>query len=225
MPHASFAPDLQVVPLARDTLQERVYNQIADLIIDGAIAPGQQVTVQSLARAFGVSAMPVREALKRLSAADALTVVAGRSMGIPPLSRDRLADLRAVRLELEGTATIWAAGKIGPEDLAALDRELEHLERALREGDAKHFLRANRAFHFIVYGAAGSVTMLSLIRHLWLQVSPYFNLLHGSGNYVAANVQHRAIVAALKHGDGKQARSAVRADIKGSYKALAALLS
>ena len=225
MSYAPVAPDLQVVPLTRDTLQERVYNQIADLILDGAIAPGQQVTIQGLARAFGVSAMPVREALKRLSAAGALTVVAGRSMGIPPLSRERLADLRDVRLELEGTATVWAARNIGLDEIAALDREFEHLERALRDGDPKEFLRANHAFHFVVYGAAGSLTMLTLIRHLWLQVSPYFNLLHASGNYVSANVQHRAIVDALKRGDGKQARRAVRADIQGSYEVLAALLS
>ena len=101
--------EIQVEPLARDTLQERVYSQVAGLILDGGIAPGQLVTIQSLADSFGVSTMPVREALKRLTAANALTVVSGRSMGIPPLNLDRLTDLRNVRLELEGVAVAWAA--------------------------------------------------------------------------------------------------------------------
>src|SRR4051812_10868239 len=101
--------ELQVEPLARDTLQERVYNQLAGLILDGGIAPGQFVTIQGLAEAFDVSTMPVREALKRLTAANALTVVSGRSIGIPPLTLDRLTDLRNVRVEIEGTAAAWAA--------------------------------------------------------------------------------------------------------------------
>lgn len=216
--------ELRVKPLARDTLQERIYSQIADLILDGAISPGQQVTIHSLSQAFGVSAMPVREALKRLSAANALQVVAGRTMGIPPLSHERLADLRDVRLELEGAAAVWAARKIGPDQIAALDRHLRTLERTLNQSNPLEYLRANRAFHFVVYGAAGSATLLGFIEDLWLQVSPYFNLLHGSGNYLSANVQHRAMADALRRGNGEQARRAVQADIEGSYQVLVNLL-
>src|SRR5262245_47189775 len=84
---------LKVVPLNRETLQDRVYRRVCDLILDGEIAPGQLVTIQSLADACEVSHMPVREALKRLTAANALTVVSGRSIGIPRLNRASLNDL------------------------------------------------------------------------------------------------------------------------------------
>ena len=70
-------------PISRDTMQDRVYRRLCDMILDGEIEPGQLVTIQSLAETFGVSHMPVREALKRLLAAKALTVVSGRSIGIP----------------------------------------------------------------------------------------------------------------------------------------------
>ncbi len=216
--------DLRVAPLNRDTLQDRVYSQIADLILDGAIVPGQQVTIRTFAKAFGVSAMPVREALKRLSAANALTVGPSRSMGIPHLRLDRLTDLRNVRLELEGTAAAWAASRIGSKQIAAIEIERDRMDRALADSSPREFLRANRAFHFGIYGATGSATMLALIESLWLQISPYFNLLHGSGNYVSANAQHRATVKALKRGDGELARAAVRADIQGSYDVLVTLL-
>ena len=62
------------------------YRRICDLILDGGIAPGQVVTIQILAKAFGVSTMPVREALKRLTAGGALSLLTGRSIGIPRLS-------------------------------------------------------------------------------------------------------------------------------------------
>ena len=46
----------------RGTLQDHVYRQLCELILNGEIAPGQLITIQALAEAFGVSAMPVREA-------------------------------------------------------------------------------------------------------------------------------------------------------------------
>jgi DNA-binding GntR family transcriptional regulator len=215
---------LPVYRVSRDTLQERVFRQLTDLILDGEIAPGQLVTVQALADAFGVSAMPVREALKRLTAANALTVVSGRSIGIPPLSAERLEDLRRVRIEVESTAAEWAAEKIDAKSIAALETLLEGMKRATRTGDVKAYLHGNRAFHFEVYKAAGSETLLGIIENLWLQISPYFNLLHGSGNYAAANEQHEAILNAIRAHDKKGLRMAVRADIDGAYGVLTKLL-
>src|ERR1700734_2582639 len=88
---------LPVVRLPRNTLQDHVYRQLCELILNGEIAPGQLVTIQGLADAFGVSAMPVREALQRLTAARVLTVISGRSIGILPLTGERLFDLRRGR--------------------------------------------------------------------------------------------------------------------------------
>ena len=141
-------PELRVTPLVRDTLHERAYRRICDLILDGGIAPGQVVTIQNLAEAFGVSTMPVREALKRLTAAGALSLVTGRSMGIPRLSLERLADLRRVRLSVEGLATEWAAEVMEPSELARLRRQCALLSRAAANENVKDYLRANRAFHF-----------------------------------------------------------------------------
>jgi len=216
--------ELPVAHLPRDTLQEKVFRQLSDLILDGEIAPGQLVKIQALAEAFGVSTMPVREALKRLMAAKALTVVSGRSIGIPPLNVDRLDDLRRIRIEIESIAAEWAAPNIGDDGIAALNDQLSRMESATAAGDVKGYLRANRAFHFIVYGAAGSKSLLSIIESLWLQISPYFNLLHGSGNYSASNEQHEAMLNAIRAGDKSALKAAVRADIDGAYDVLTGLL-
>jgi DNA-binding GntR family transcriptional regulator len=204
-------PELRVTPLVRDTLHERAYRRICDLILDGGIAPGQVVTIQNLAEAFGVSTMPVREALKRLTAAGALSLVTGRSMGIPRLSLERLADLRRVRLSVEGLATEWAAEVMEPSELARLRRQCALLSRAAANENVKDYLRANRAFHFT-------------IETLWLQIGPYLNLLRGSGNYVASNATHRAIVEALAAHDGKAAAKALRADINDAYAIISKML-
>jgi DNA-binding GntR family transcriptional regulator len=218
-------PELRVAPLARDTLQERAYRRICDLILDGEIAPGQVVTIQSLAEAFGVSAMPVREALKRLTAAGALSLVTGRSIGVPRLSLDRLADLRRVRLAVEGLASEWAAELMEPRDLVRLNEQYDLLSRASTEENVKDYLRANRAFHFTIYNAARSPTLVAMIETLWLQIGPYLNLLRGSGNYAASNATHKAIVEALIARDGKSAAKALRADINDAYEILAKMLA
>lgn len=216
---------LPVARVSRDTLQERVYFQLTELILTGEIAPGQLVKIQELAEAFGVSAMPVREALKRLTAAKALTVVSGRSIGIPPLNAERLEDLRRVRLEVETIAADWAAANIDAKDTEALKAQLAQMEEAIASGNVKQYLRANYAFHFIIYHAAQSESLLAIIENLWLQISPYFNLLHESGNYIASNQQHEAMLTAILAQDSAALKAAVRADIEGAYGILTDLLA
>lgn len=210
---------LDVVPLSRETLQDRVFENITELILDGSLVPGEMVTVQSLATAFGVSPMPVREALRRLTAANALTVVSGRSIGIPKLSRARLNDLRNVRLEIEAIAARWAARSCTEEDIRVCTQVLEELEDSIPKGNVKAYLRANYAFHFAIYRAAGSENLVRIIENLWLQISPYFNMLHGS--YTVANTHHREMLDALRAHDEDAISKAVQADIDAAYRVLA----
>jgi len=217
----------RALPLARiprATLQDEVYRRLCDLILDGQIVPGQTVTMQGLADGFGVSIMPVREALRRLTSAKALTVVFGRSIGIPPLAADLLLDLTRVRLEIEGQAAAWAAARITPEAIDRLGAEVAAMDRAVRDADVKAYLHANRAFHFTVYEAAGSDVMGDLIEQLWLRISPFFNLLHGSGNYIEANAHHGAVLQALARRDADAARAGVQGDIAAATAVLLRLL-
>ena len=215
-------PGVEIIPLSKETLQDRVYNQVTELILDGSIVPGEMVTVQSLADAFGVSPMPVREALRRLTAANALTVVSGRSIGIPALSRERLTDLHNVRFEIEAIAAGWASQNRSDADLAIFARDLDSLERANGADDVKAYLRANYTFHFAIYRAAGSETLLKIIKDLWLQISPYFNMLHGS--YSTANTYHQQMFAALRDRDERAVQAAVRGDIDAAFDVLIDLL-
>jgi DNA-binding GntR family transcriptional regulator len=211
----SLALPISLVPKA--TLQDQVYRRLSDLILNGEIAPGQTVTIQAVSDAFGVSAMPVREALQRLAAARALTVISGRSIGIPPLTRERLTDLKHVRTEVEGLAGEWAAtGEPRPADLDYLDQQLRDLSATAESGDVKGYLRANRQFHFAIYRAAGSDVLLGIIESLWLQISPYFHLLHASGNYAVSNREHAAMLQAMRESNPKVMRASIVADIEAA---------
>lgn len=208
-----------VTPVTRDTLQEQVHRQLCDLILDGSVAPGETITIHSLAAAFGVSPMPVREALKRLTAANALTIVSGRSVGVPPLSRARLTDLRNVRVEVEALAARWGVAGAVDAEVEAARAHLDRLHAAIAGGDLKAYLRANHAFHFTIYRASRSEILLRIIEDLWLQISPYFHRLHGS--YRTANDHHCEMMDALAARDAAAMQHAVHADIDAAYRTLA----
>ena len=225
MTEVSVGPALAVTRAPRHTLQDHVFRQLCELILNGEIAPGQLITIQTLADAFGVSAMPVREALQRLMAARALTVISGRSIGIPQLTRERLLDLRRVRMELESLAATWATPNIADTEIDRLQECIQNMEEAARSSDRKQYLRLNRTFHFTIYGAAGSDTLFAIIENVWLQISPYFHLLHASGNYFKANEQHELMLDAIRTRDGAAVSLGVRNDIEAAYQVLISLLN
>lgn len=212
-------------PVDRETIQDRVYRQIKDMILDGEIEPGQTVTIHGLSDAFQVSTMPVREALRRLMAEQALMVVSGRSVGIPPLTPERLEDLRRVRREVEGVAAAWASENMTPDTISHLSDLVEEMEMAAATSDGAKYVPANHRFHFNIYGLAGSATLLSIIETLWLQISPYFHVLRTSDNWHSANSAHREILDALRKRDGRRAMIALWQDIDDAAKTLATLLT
>lgn len=217
--------ELPYSPISRATIQESVYGRIREMILNGDIEPGRTVTVSSLSDAFGVSAMPVREAMHRLVAEKALTVVAGRSVGIPVLSAERLDDLRRVRCEIEGMATEWAAALIQPADLRHLEDLIGVMEAAKAVKDRARYVPANRDFHFTIYRAAGSAALMAIIESLWLQIGPYINLLKETDNWTSANRDHKAIHAALLSRNAEAAKQALQADIDEAAKSLAGLMA
>ena len=206
-------------------LQDFVFRQLCELILNGEIAPGQLITIQSLADAFGVSAMPVREALQRLTAARVLTVISSRSIGIPPLDAGA-----AVRLAAGAAGSRVARRRVGD----AQHRRTRHRRTCRRVSPGWKRRRGSATTSNICASiarstsksieAARSDALIAIIETLWLQISPYFHLLHASGNYFKANEQHEIMLSALRARDEAALSLAVRNDIEAAYRVLVPLL-
>lgn len=210
--------DLKTVkPVQRKTLQSEVYQQLCQLILEGNLAPGESITVASIAKAFDVSPMPVREAISRLLAAGALTVVSGRSIGVPRLDETVFTDLRNVRLELEPLCIRWAVENATSAFKSDLRSKLDAMIAAERAGEVKGFIHANYDFHFAIYRQAGSPTLLEIVSNIWLRINPYFHLLQTYGHYKISNQQHEEIVAGICADDPDRAIRALRDDINSAY--------
>ena len=210
------------VPKSR--LQDYVYERLRDLILNGEIAPGQLITVQTLTEAFGVSAMPIREALQKLVAANALTTISGRSIGIPPLTRERLIDLTRVRSALEGAAAEWAVAHVSDEVLDRLELLLREMNSSVEDRNVKGFLRTNRDFHFTIYKLSKSEVAYGIIEGLWLQIAPYFHDLYKLDRYEKASNDHDMVLSGLKTRNPSLVREGIRADIESGSELLLSML-
>ncbi len=214
-----------IKPVRRATLQTAVYEQLCELILEGNLAPGESITVASIAKAFDVSPMPVREAITRLMASGALTVVSGRSIGVPQLDRSVFTDLRNVRLEIEAVALRWAIKNATEAFHQDLHDKLDAMVSAEQKGEVAGFIRANYGFHFAIYRQANSPVLLETISNLWLRINPYFHLLQQTGHYKISNDQHREIVEGIVSKDELRAVEALNDDINSAYNTMASQLA
>ena len=85
----SVRASLGLARIARETVQERVYCALRDQLMRGGFEPGQKLKIAELAAAFGTSAMPVRDALNRLTVERALETLPSRTVRVPALSKTR----------------------------------------------------------------------------------------------------------------------------------------
>lgn len=155
--------NLGLVRVERETIQERVYAALRDKLMRGGFAPGQKLKIESLADAFGTSAMPVREALNRLTAERALEMLPSRTVRVPALSKECLRDLKETRFAVEGLAVARAASNMTDATLKILQQLIDAQSRTdtshVSEGSAEQ----NRAFHFTIYRQSGSTVLLPII--------------------------------------------------------------
>ena len=207
-------------PIQRDKLHDQVYDRLCTLLREGEFTPGQAVRVARVAEAFGVSAMPVREALTRLQAVGVLTNVSGRSLGVPSLGYEELTDLRDVRLEVETLAVRLALANRDEGFVADLEKLLERLDTTERSGDVRGYVKTNYEFHLRLYRQSNSPVLIDIINTLWLRVSPHLYQLERENQYKVSNIHHRKIVRAIREDDEATATQELVLDISDAYEVL-----
>ncbi len=210
MPHTETPPD------AIDTsLRQQVYDSLREALTMGRFAPGQKVTFRYIAGVLGVSLTPVREALRRLVAEGAFEMNPNRSVRVPRMTRDKLLELRDIRMELEGLASAKAAMAATRSQIAGIRRAAREIIVARNRGDSATDRQKVREFHFSVYAAARQPTLQRLIEGLWLQTGPYMNLLYpGFISSSRGPAGRQRLIEALQTRNATAARREMADDIR-----------
>jgi len=220
-------PGLQKIT-TYERLNEIVYQQIVDALRTGDLEPGRSLQTRVLAKQLGISSTPVREALSKLIAQNALEVKpsSGGAM-VPQLTRELLTEMYEIRDLLDAMAVRAAAENISADEaarLAGLVRELDDLEAAGRTSDSE-YLDKSEQFFLGVFAAARRPILYSLLENLWLRSSVITGLLarRPPANFTIA-VHRRDLAAALERHDADAAEAAVSAVLDATRSMVLGLL-
>lgn len=196
------------------TQQERVYAQLRDAILSGQFVPGRSVTLRGVAEMLGVSPMPVREALRRLTAERALELLGNRRIAVPMMSVAKLEEICGARVALETAAAERALPGIGKLDLEELRRLDEGVNRAIAQRDVAAYIKGNYDFHFTLYQFGDSQVTIHLIQSLWLQTAPFMRLVLDRYGLQQLPDRHQQALDAIERGSASALKLAITQDIQ-----------
>ena len=206
-----------VTPVAHD----RVYRSLRTRIMQGAIQPGEALTLRGIGKSFDVSMTPAREAVRRLVAEGALTLSSSGRISTPELSSERIEELASLRALIE----VELASRALPRAHMALIERLQTINTAVAEAvahrDAESYIRTNLEFHRTLYLRSQAPAMLAMAETVWLQMGPTMRALYGRLRRTEPPHYHRLIIAALRAGDEPGLRLAVRSDVTQGLRLLA----
>lgn len=204
-------------PRGARRVADEVYRILHARIVAGEIKPGERIEIEQVARELDVSRTPVREAVLQLSTTGMVERVPYRGTVVTGVDADRLEEVTALRIQLEGLAAELGAGRIDAEDVARMNDLQDTIEvRAHEAGYGSGvFNELNAQFHGVLYAAAGAPTLVRLIEGLNIEADRmrlHFPALDG-----LADPHHRAIVDACLRRDVAGARTATQRHILAAY--------
>jgi DNA-binding GntR family transcriptional regulator len=205
----------RLAPLAEEdtlSLGERAYRRLRESIVQGMLPAGRKISERSLATELGISAQPVREALRRLEQDGMVVTLPRRGTVVAEVGPAQLAELGRIRAALEGVACALAAERIDPASVEAIAAILGRMEAGTAAADTEALDEANEEFHALIHRATGN---LFLIRSLGaLRAYDHLGRHRAIGStprdLPKALAEHRAIVAALRRRDPALAEARMR---------------
>jgi DNA-binding GntR family transcriptional regulator len=199
------------------SMKDAIAAQLREEIASGTIAFGEKLSEARLAQRFGVSRMPVREALKELEAAGFVAIEHRRGTFVRRLSRREILDLFEVREAVECMAARLCADRATNEIVALLDEVMLAMGGAAQSGDADGYVASDERLHELIIQGAGNAPLADYYRLLVQQL--HRGLLSSivtrrEGRMKRSLAEHEAIVAAIQARDAQAAEAAMRAHVQ-----------
>ena len=178
------------------TTPDLIAETLRDEILRGEIAPGAALRQEELAERFGVSRLPVRDALMRLEAQGLVHVYPNRGAFVISLSADEVREIYEMRLLLEGDIIERAVPRMTADDWRRIDAAQAE---SARSAGGPEWVEGDWAFHRTLYEPAGRPRQLATIEQLRATVARYSTARSElPGRTVEWLADHDAIVAACR---------------------------
>ncbi|MGW1785251.1 GntR family transcriptional regulator [Streptomyces sp. NPDC002143] len=196
-------------------VRERVLGTLRQEIIAGRLRPGDRLVERELADRFGVSRVPVREAIRALVAEGFVHFETPRRTAVRPLSPTDVKELFELREALEVYAAGLAATRATPETLAELRALLASAASATEAGDAEAITDINTRFHDRLLAMAGNTLLISVMepvagRLQWLT--------RRNEEWPQLLTEHQELYDAIASGDPDRARARALHHVQANYR-------
>ncbi len=219
------AAETQIVDEEVGTLSDHVFQRIQSAIVRGDIAPGSKISEPELARAYGISRGPLREAIRRLEGQRLLVRVPHVGARVVSLTQAELVELYEIRESLEGMACRLAAERMSQAEIDDLRHVLEthQSDEAFRAGRGYYQQEGDFDFHYRIIQGSGNRTLSNLLcNELYQLVRMYRIQFSATPNRPQqAFTEHHRILDAIAARDGELAELLMRRHIAASKKNIA----
>lgn len=202
----------------KKSLVEETYDILLDAICSGEFSPGDRLNQDEIAARLQVSRQPVNSAIAILKAERLVEDTGRRSVIVAPLDAELMRAITEYRLLVEPFAASAAVARRPDKAAASAQKILTRGREAVDRGDIRKLLRADRAFHEMLYLWAGNQVIQNSMRQNWNHIQrAMVQILREPGKAMAIWDEHEGIVAAILAEDRAGAAERMKAHIQNAY--------
>jgi len=212
----------------RQTLSDKVFNDLKEAIIKGELPQGSKITEDEIAKQYGISRGPLREAIRRLEGLRLLIRKPHAGTRVVTLTHSMMEEIYTVREALEGMSARLAATRMSDEEVGELHQLLEKHESTIDQSQGKEYFQreGDLDFHFRIAQASNNQWLIDLLS------SELYQLLrmcrHRSSQTperpIKALAEHKQITEAIANRDPELAEILMRRHISGAWKIVKEIL-
>lgn len=211
-----------------ESIAERISRHLRDEIVSGDLRPGRWLRQEEIARRFGASRIPAREALRQLEGEGLVNLTAHAGARVARLDSGELDEIYQIREQLEPMAAARSTLSLSDEQLAGLERRVVEME-SLTQGQAGaaalvRSLELDRSFHIAIIAAAAMPRLQRMVESLLSAAQPYrraYLLMPDEPHRMQLNdVEHRLLLEALRRRQPVEAELVLRLHIRRTRVAL-----
>lgn len=216
LPDQKISPKNEVTKTAivRTVLRDEIKKRVVERILNGTYPPGSRIVESQLAREFGTSQAPVREALRDLEGMHLIDSEPHKGARVRELNPVRLTQVYPVRAALEELAGREAAKHMTDDVLAALDEELAAMRKAGEDHDVQAQMRHDSRFHEIIVETAGNSVLLDMWHSLRVESETFISVIKSDWDLPMIAEMHVSLLHAMKLRDPDFAASQMRNHIE-----------
>ncbi|MFC8046411.1 GntR family transcriptional regulator [Nocardia sp. NPDC057353] len=199
---------------------DELADRLRTAIVEGVYPPGHRLVQEELADRFGVSRIPLREAIRTLVGEGLLRSEPGRGTYVTNLDIEEIDEIYDLRRLIEPSFAGHVTERVSRRDIARFEAMAAEMDTVAEIGAAA-WSRTNLAFHLDMYRLSGLPLRYEFIAQMYHRLEPYSRFyVHGTCAYDRVQHEHKAMVQALADGDAEALAAQIVAHIDGGQTGL-----